>query len=62
MQYLSTAAPLNGQKKMTKHLTEEQIESFKENGFISPMDALTSEEAEECLECLEDYIKKRLAV
>ena len=42
-------------KKMTKHLTEEQIESFKENGFVSPMDALTSEEAEECLECLEDY-------
>ena len=40
---------------MTKHLTEEQVESFKNNGFISPMDALNQSEAAECLQCLEDY-------
>jgi len=44
--------------QMTKHLTEEQVESFKENGFISPMDGLTAAEAQECLECLEDYEKR----
>ena len=43
---------------MTKHLTEKQVESFKDNGFISPMDGLTAAEAQECLECLEDYEKR----
>jgi len=40
---------------MTKHLTEEQVEQFKRDGFIHPMDALTPAEAQECLECLEAY-------
>ena len=40
---------------MPKHLTEDQVEQFKRDGFIHPMDGLTPAEAQECIECLEDY-------
>ncbi len=40
---------------MPKHLTEEQVEQFKRNGFISPMNALSADEASECIDCLENY-------
>ena len=40
---------------MPKHLTDDQIDQFKRDGFIHPMDGLSPDVAKECLDCLEDY-------
>ncbi|MBK17712.1 MAG: phytanoyl-CoA dioxygenase [Rhodospirillaceae bacterium] len=40
---------------MTKHLTEEQVESFNRNGFISPMNGISAEHAAECRKCVEHF-------
>jgi len=43
---------------MPKHLTEEQVEQFHRDGFISPMNALSADEAQECFDTLEDYERR----
>lgn len=43
---------------MTKHLSQEQVERFRRDGFIWPMTALSAAAAAECRDVLEEYERR----
>jgi len=44
---------------MPKVLTEEQVEQYQRENFLSPFDAMTAAEASRYRECLEDYEQRQ---
>ena len=44
---------------MPKILTEEQVEQYQRENFLSPFDAMTAAEASRYRECLEDYEQRQ---